>query len=48
LAISTSPSSTTKSSSPTEPSSKMTSSTPNVLMHFSIVMAPPNALSSPS
>src|SRR5262245_22836743 len=39
LAISTLPSSTTKSSRPVEPSSKMTSSTPNSLMHFSMVMA---------
>src|SRR4030095_9183113 len=38
LAISTLPSSTTNSSRPVEPSSKMTSSTSNSLMHFSMVM----------
>src|SRR6185369_4661122 len=38
FAISTLPSSTTNSSRPVEPSSKMTSSTSNSLMHFSMVM----------
>src|SRR3954453_23996449 len=38
LAISTWPSSTTNSSRPVEPSSKMTSSTSNSLMHVSMVI----------
>src|SRR5882757_806023 len=41
LAISTLPSSTTNSSRPVEPSSKMTSSTSNSLMHFSMAMVSP-------
>src|SRR6185436_9456416 len=41
LAISTLPSSTTNSSRPVEPSSKMTSSTSKSVMHFSMVMVAP-------
>src|ERR1700737_1957479 len=41
LAMSTLPSSTTNSSRPVEPSSKITSSTSNSLMHFSMAMDPP-------
>src|SRR5258705_12959188 len=41
FAISTWPSSTTNSSRPVEPSSKMTSFTPNSLMHFSMAIARP-------
>src|SRR6185312_10947992 len=44
FAISTSPSSTTKSSRPVEPSSKMTSPTPYSFMHFSMAMPVPDLI----